>query len=177
MGELSASGRLSNTVVFIVGDHGESFGEHGRMQHSVVPFEEAVRVPLLIFDGRGLVSTGRDEGLRQHIDIFPTVAEIIGASVVEPGRSLLSSGGHREIFISCLWWKSCLSMIEGEEKWIYFPEIEKILKFSIVDDPQELNELEVDDDVALSVINRLFEHQGMIRSLYFLKSCGSGEDC
>ena len=43
---------MSNTLLIVVGDHGEAFGEHYRRQHDVVPYEEGVRVPLIFFGPR-----------------------------------------------------------------------------------------------------------------------------
>ncbi|WP_349572509.1 LTA synthase family protein [Azotobacter salinestris] len=165
--ELKSSGKLSDTVVFIVGDHGEAFGEHGRMQHSVVPFEEVVHVPLMVFDGRGQIVPGRDQGLRQHIDILPSVVSlIVGEENILPGKSIFSSSGHERIFINCLWSRSCLSMVEGKDKWIYFPSLKRVFKFSVLTDPAEATELEVDKEQAESVIGQIMSHQGLLRDFY-----------
>ncbi len=38
-----------NTVVAILADHGEAFGEHGQMGHCGVPYRELAHVPLIFF--------------------------------------------------------------------------------------------------------------------------------
>ncbi|MNZ56968.1 Lipoteichoic acid synthase [compost metagenome] len=175
---LEKSGKLNNTVVFVVGDHGEAFGEHGRMQHSIVPFEEAVHVPLVVFDGRGLIERGRDRGLRQHIDIFPSVVELIGESEgVMPGLSVFSTQGHERIYINCLWGRSCQSMLAGGEKWIYFPELERVSRFSIFDDPGEQKELPASDQHVNAVVSEILHHQGVLRSFYSPKVCERAQSC
>lgn len=46
--EMSRRGLLDNTIVIITSDHGEMFGEHGRLGHGVVLYQSLVNVPLLI---------------------------------------------------------------------------------------------------------------------------------
>ncbi len=43
---------LSNTIIVVVSDHGEAFGEHGNYFHGNSLFQEEVHVPLIIYDGR-----------------------------------------------------------------------------------------------------------------------------
>ena len=41
-------GLYDNTIFVIYGDHGEGFGEHGRLLHGDTIYEEGLRIPLLI---------------------------------------------------------------------------------------------------------------------------------
>ena len=43
-------GLADETVVAVVGDHGEGFGEHGLRQHDNTIYDEGVQVPLIIYD-------------------------------------------------------------------------------------------------------------------------------
>ena len=71
---LDERGFLKNTVVLLVGDHGEAFGEHGKRQHDDVLWEEGVHVPLLLHGPRDLVGPPRRVGgLRQLMDLVPTI--------------------------------------------------------------------------------------------------------
>jgi arylsulfatase A-like enzyme len=45
---LAASPLAANTIVVIVADHGEEFGEHGNFGHGYALYEECVRVPLIV---------------------------------------------------------------------------------------------------------------------------------
>ena len=45
---LDRAGRLSSTIVAVVGDHGESLGEHGEDTHAVFVYESTLRVPMII---------------------------------------------------------------------------------------------------------------------------------
>ncbi|MCC6764275.1 MAG: sulfatase [Deltaproteobacteria bacterium] len=83
-------GRRRDVVVVITADHGEEFGDHGRMQHTKTLYEEVLRVPLLI--GGGDFSSGQVVAAPVSlVRIFPTIAELARVAPPSglPGRSLL----------------------------------------------------------------------------------------
>jgi len=87
-----------NTIVIGTADHGEAFGEHGRLGHELEPYIELVHVPLII-KGPG-ISKGRTyENFVQHIDIVPTILEILNIhqSKQMQGRSFLALMKNCEI--------------------------------------------------------------------------------
>lgn len=47
--ELDSRGLLENTIVMITADHGESFGEHGLLQHSASLYRQEIHVPLILW--------------------------------------------------------------------------------------------------------------------------------
>lgn len=119
--QLEQRGILDNTIVFILGDHGEAFGErNGFLQHDRVPYEEVARTPLLIYAPE-LVGTGRIAGLRQHTDILPTALELahLPWKGLIPGRSLLSSPGHNLVISSCWYAAACLSLRSGDLSFVF----------------------------------------------------------
>jgi arylsulfatase A-like enzyme len=77
------------TVVIVTADHGEAFGEHGRMTHGKELWEEIIRVPLAVI-GPGIASK-RIDRQTSLIDIFPTILDLFGVEVPPEihGRSLL----------------------------------------------------------------------------------------
>lgn len=87
---LGRLGRLEETMVAVIGDHGESLGEHGEETHSMFVYESAIRVPLLLWAPRALPA-GRvvDEPVRA-IDLAPTLLDLLDAPPLPraEGRSL-----------------------------------------------------------------------------------------
>lgn len=82
---------FDETLFILTGDHGESFGEHGANSHGGAPYEEVIRVPLIMKFPRSQFS-GRVAGLVQHIDIVPTILEyagVAGDGMQLQGKSLL----------------------------------------------------------------------------------------
>ncbi len=73
---LDESGLKDSTFVVIVGDHGESFGEHGEIGHGMFLYQTTLHVPMIVVHPR-LVSAGkRVVGPVGNVDIFPTVLDL-----------------------------------------------------------------------------------------------------
>lgn len=65
-----------DTAVIITADHGEGFGEHDHFRHAYQVWEALVRVPLFVrVPG---AEPRRVELPRSHIDLAPTVADLMG---------------------------------------------------------------------------------------------------
>jgi arylsulfatase A-like enzyme len=81
-----------NTIVVFTSDHGEGFGEHGKFFHGNVYYEEMVHVPLII-SGPGVVKGKRIRSLVSHIDLMPTLSDLLKADCMldAQGESYLSA--------------------------------------------------------------------------------------
>jgi arylsulfatase A-like enzyme/tetratricopeptide (TPR) repeat protein len=86
---LATSGRLDRTVVVVLGDHGESLGEHGEEQHGFFVYDATVRIPLIVA-GPGVPSRVIGDQVR-IVDVMPTLLEMLGVETPKSvqGRSLL----------------------------------------------------------------------------------------
>jgi arylsulfatase A-like enzyme len=70
---LRKAGRLDDTLVVLVSDHGEEFFEHGHYGHNRTLFEEVVRVPLILRYPRALPRGARLRDLASLADVAPTI--------------------------------------------------------------------------------------------------------
>ncbi|HEY3052872.1 MAG TPA: sulfatase-like hydrolase/transferase [Thermoanaerobaculia bacterium] len=89
LGWLDKTGQKDNTVVIIVGDHGEGLGDHGESEHGYYIYDYAVRVPLIArIPG---ASTERVSAQVRTIDIAPTILDLVAAETPKDvqGASLL----------------------------------------------------------------------------------------
>ena len=85
---LEDTGRLDDAIVIYTTDNGLLWGEH-RWLKKEVPYEEAIRVPLVI-RADAMASTGDDAHLVANIDLAPTIAEAAGVGLPgADGASLL----------------------------------------------------------------------------------------
>ncbi len=87
---LSRAGLPEGTVVAIVSDHGEAFGEHGFLGHGADLHDEIVRVPLIV-RAPGRLAPGVVTGSCGTVDVAPTLLSLAGLPPIEEidGRSLL----------------------------------------------------------------------------------------
>ncbi|MEM7583446.1 MAG: sulfatase [Acidobacteriota bacterium] len=79
-----------NTLLVVVSDHGEEFGEHGQYGHLFSLYDELVR-SLLVINGPGLgIPAKRIETPVSLIDVLPTVLDLVGLESPEgrDGQSL-----------------------------------------------------------------------------------------
>ena len=75
---LSDSGRLANTMIVFTSDNGYSWGEH-RWQTKIAPYEEDIRIPLVIRYDPYTQTPRQENRTALNIDIAPTFLELAGA--------------------------------------------------------------------------------------------------
>ncbi len=129
---LEGKNLFDRTMVVFTADHGESLGHHGEWDHGFVAYNTTVWVPL-IMSAPGLRSGRIDQNV-SHIDIFPTICEVVG--VKKPaflqGISLLpalegKSLPERTIYFESLYpyyslgWAPLMGFVRHNEKFIASP--------------------------------------------------------
>jgi arylsulfatase A-like enzyme len=88
LGALRDTGRLHNTMIVFMSDNGFLLGEH-RLGGKQYPYEESIRVPMVIRYDPLTTSPRVDGHPVLNIDLAPTWAELAGVKPVAPdGRSL-----------------------------------------------------------------------------------------
>ena len=139
--DLKTANLLERTLVVIVGDHGEAFGEHQEYGHAIFCYEQNLKVPLVFYNPR--VFTGKLKGLRVKnrvnlVDIMPTILELYGQKVPEQiqGESfvqlLTGAPGKKEgtFYIESMHgkeemgWAPLAGIIYEQYKYISLPEPE-----------------------------------------------------
>jgi phosphoglycerol transferase MdoB-like AlkP superfamily enzyme len=92
--ELHRRDRLTNSIVFITGDHSFPVGEHGYFDNESGFYNEYFKTPLLIW-GKSIPPAISHE-THSQLDIAPTVLELLGisAKVHFTGKSLFFSIRH-----------------------------------------------------------------------------------
>ena len=69
---LQALGLEPRTLVAVIGDHGESLGEHGEMTHGVFLYDSTLRVPFILA-GPGVPRGKVIDDQARSIDVMPTL--------------------------------------------------------------------------------------------------------
>jgi choline-sulfatase len=131
---LAADGRLDETLVIVLGDHGEMLGEHGEQQHGFFIYDAAVRIPL-IMAGPGVPVRDVADQVR-IVDVMPTALDLLGVPAPPgvQGASLrpLARGermdllAHTETWVPRYHygWSELQSVQDGRFKYIRAPRPE-----------------------------------------------------
>jgi N-acetylglucosamine-6-sulfatase len=86
---LEDTGRLDDALVLFTSDNGLLWGEH-RWLKKEVPYEEAIRVPLIVRADAIVAEARTDDHLVANIDLAPTIAAAAGVELPDAdGKSLL----------------------------------------------------------------------------------------
>ena len=139
--DLKNANLLEQTLMVIVGDHGEAFGEHQEYGHAIFCYEQNLKVPLVFYNPR--VFPGKLKGLRVKdrvslIDVMPTILELYGQEI--PGQIQGQSFAHlltgnkekeaRTFYIESMHgkeemgWAPLTGIIHQQYKYIALPEPE-----------------------------------------------------
>jgi arylsulfatase A-like enzyme len=78
LNELDARGLLENTLVVVTSDHGEEFGERGKMNHVETVHATSVRVPLIVVYPERVPPGRRIEPPVSTRDVPATILELVG---------------------------------------------------------------------------------------------------
>ena len=133
------------TAVIVSADHGESFGEHGQVRHGYELWESLIHVPLLFLVPDA--APRRIDTPRSHIDLSPTILELMGVEIAPPlrGKSLVP-----ELFGGSLPPRPVVAdlprdnlqdrrraIIDGDLKLISRGDDERWLMYDLANDPKE----------------------------------------
>jgi arylsulfatase A-like enzyme/Flp pilus assembly protein TadD len=158
---LTSSRRLANTVIVVVGDHGESLGEHGEQQHGFFVYDAAVRIPLIVAGPRVPIRAVHDQV--RIVDVMPTILELAGveAPSAVQGVSLMPlSRGERQDLLgySETWypryhygWSELTAVRDGRYKFITAPRREL---YDTQADPGELHDIAASNPRVAEALER-----------------------
>ena len=91
---LEDSGKLDNTMVVFLGDHGELLGDHGVFHKLPLFYECLSRIPAIIRYPKGMAKPFAFDGLVEQVDLAPTILEGLG---VEIPQSMVGESFHEAI--------------------------------------------------------------------------------
>jgi arylsulfatase A-like enzyme len=131
------AGLEQDTLIVVTGDHGQAFGyPHETYVQGRTVYEEDVHVPLLVWYPRKYRATARVPGVGSHVDLAPTIADLIGLPSAPDwqGRSLFDESHPRRAYFYVAETHFRLAVREANWKYIY----------SVHDGREELYDLQTD---------------------------------
>ncbi len=122
---LERLGIEEETLIILTSDHGENMTEHNFFFDHQGLYEPVIHIPLIMRFGEKLSPKGI-EAFVQHIDIMPTILDILGIKVDVrfDGKSLLPlmrgdvEEVHQEIISTECTWRAGIAIRKGEWKLI-----------------------------------------------------------
>lgn len=156
-------------VVSVLGDHGESLGEHGEQTHALLAYDSTLHVPWIVSvpgGPRGLRlrhAVGQVDALPTLLDLLdlpvPPPGEVTGVSLVPmmEGRGRPDRTLYAETFLPfyTYGWSKLRVLRDGRYKWIDAPTPEL---YDTVRDPRELSDRsEREPDLAHDLARALEE--------------------
>ncbi|MCG6533970.1 MAG: sulfatase-like hydrolase/transferase, partial [Syntrophales bacterium LBB04] len=89
--ELKKKDLLKKTIIIIVGDHGESLGEHHESSHGFFVYDATQSVPLIVRVPSSAIKGRVVESQVENVDIMPSVLELLGLPIPKEvqGKSFL----------------------------------------------------------------------------------------
>lgn len=149
---LQKQGLAENTLVAVVGDHGEGLGDHNESTHGFMVYGSTMRVPMILSLPHALPRGKRVTRPVSIVNVARTLAEVAGlksAGSLGGGASLVPTwtGGEMENpvyyseshapFVEHRW---CPLHAISTEAWKYI-KTERPELYRLSDDPDELNDL------------------------------------
>ncbi|MEM7403666.1 MAG: sulfatase-like hydrolase/transferase [Pseudomonadota bacterium] len=166
MAAAEALGLADNTRFAYTSDHGESFGNHGLVGKCQL-LETAAAVPLVV-SGPGIPAGQVVDQITSHVDLYPTIVEGAGASMIEDDADLTGASlwpaiqgdetdriGFAEYHASCSR-RGSFMLRRGGDKLIYHAGMPTEL-YDLDADPHEMQDrlLNADDADAARVAAEL----------------------
>jgi arylsulfatase A-like enzyme len=154
----------SQTAIIVTADHGEGFGEHNPFRHAYEIWEALVRVPLIIHVPGS--PPRRIETPRGHIDLAPTIADLMAIESTDPwrGKSLLPEifGGRvepRPVIVDlprCDLMDRRRALVDGNYKLISFGDDARFSLYNVAEDFREERELSKSEPAELERMKTLY---------------------
>jgi arylsulfatase A-like enzyme len=140
--DLEELGLADETLIVVVGDHGEEFGEHGWFGHNWSVYDTEVRVPCVLIGPRLAPLVRRSAAVGGHVDLWATITDVCGlpADPRWQGRSLFNgdADGRRAYFYRG---NADLGVREGRYKYVWDYEQDRQHLYNIEADPAEQHNL------------------------------------
>jgi lipoteichoic acid synthase len=135
-------GLFESTLIVIVGDHGEAFGEHGQFSHATDIYEENLRIPMILvnpnlFKGE---TAQRIVGLSA---VAPTVTDLLGFTAPKgwQAQSLFAANRANGLMFFTAWNGMQIGYREGSTKFVLNTNTNVTRLTDLATDPHEQTDL------------------------------------
>ena len=180
---LKKEGLYDNSLIIVMADHGENFGEHSfYFQHGASLYETSLKVPLVMRCPAKILAGKVVKARVQSLDIMPTVLDVLGIPLLDkiegfsllplingekPPRDFIFTEsieehfeGNKRVYMKGVKGKWRMMIVDGW-KIIYIPHPEKDIfeLYNLREDPnEEHNLIEVEKEKATVMKKRILDY-------------------
>jgi arylsulfatase A-like enzyme len=147
------------TILCVIGDHGEAFGEHGLLGHERIAFDEVLRVPFCLrapFLAEPGTKVARPVS---SVDLTPTLLGLLGFEtdpVAFDGEDALGLVSEdRKVYFSGWMQEGPSGFMKGDSKFIYNPTDKTACVYNLSADPLELVRMELPQEQAKRIADEI----------------------
>jgi phosphoglycerol transferase MdoB-like AlkP superfamily enzyme len=145
--EISRMNLSDETILCIIGDHGEAFGEHGQLGHNRIAFDEALRIPFCLRAPFFVKPETKVTDPVSSVDLTPTLLTLLGFKTRLVGFDGINVLGpiaaDRRIYFAGWMQEGPAGYIQNNLKYIFDPINKTTLSYNLETDPLEQVRLEV----------------------------------
>jgi len=157
--ELGALGIRDDTILCVVGDHGEAFGEHGMLGHERIGFDEVFKIPWVIRANSLIQSRTTVTAPVSNLDVTPTLLGLLGFDTKSGGFDGIDALGKtpvgRKVHF-CDWKHEGPSgYVEGDFKFMFNPTNKRFSVFDLANDPLEANRIELPQEQQQAITDEI----------------------
>ncbi|HID28987.1 MAG TPA: DUF1501 domain-containing protein, partial [Desulfobacterales bacterium] len=135
---LKSSGELKETLLVVLGDHGEALGEKFDRGHGNYLYEHSLRIPLLIYNPEVLQRRIDVNARFQLKDLPSTLLYLLGEqSDINQSVNIFSKGESDKLYLSNVYQDFKLGVIENHTKFVYRPTYDITYVYDLAADPRE----------------------------------------
>ena len=155
---LQALGLADNTVLCIVGDHAEGFGEHGKHGHERIGFDEVLRIVWAMRSPVGITPGTQVHAPVSSVDVLPTLLSVLGYDCKAgqfDGINALEITEPRKVFFSG-WvpWGPAGYVMDGM-KYVHTPSLDETVVYDLIQDPFETEGIIATPEQTIEIQNSL----------------------
>jgi lipoteichoic acid synthase len=140
-----------STLLVVVGDHGEAFGDHNQTTHASKIYEENVHIPFVLINPAFTAQTKTQLG--GMVDVAPTIMSVLGLPAADKwqGQNLFATAKNKRTYFFCPWSDHLFGYREGNKKYIYNATLNVTEIYDVKKDPGETcNLADHEEQVELS---------------------------
>mgnify|MGYP001559899433 CR=1 FL=1 len=157
--ELANLNLVDDTILCVVGDHGEAFGEHGLLGHERIAFEEVLRIPFCLRAPSLLVPGRKMAQPVSSLDVAPTLLGLLGFEtecVGFDGADLFAHATDERRVYFCGWMQEGpAGFVKGDRKFVYNPVNRAVHAYDLRADPLEQVRIELPAQRAREIADEI----------------------